>query len=165
MPGWDGFDVPEWVRRRLDVPVHVENDVNIMALGERALFFPDVDDVIFVKVATGIGAGVISGGRLQRGAQGTAGDIGHVRVERGAGIACPCGNMGCLEAIASGPAIATALRGLGLEASSGADVLELVRQGNTLAIQAVRQAGRDLRRAPSGRRPGSCVHPLHTPGD
>ena len=97
MPGWDGFDVPEWVRRHLNVPVHVENDVNIMALGERALFFPDVDDVIFVKVATGIGAGVISGGRLQRGAQGTAGDIGHVRVERGAGIACPCGNMGCLK--------------------------------------------------------------------
>ncbi|MCU1518233.1 MAG: sugar kinase [Pseudarthrobacter sp.] len=144
MPGWDGFDVPGWVQHHIPVPVHVENDVNIMALGERALFFPDVGDVIFVKVATGIGAGVISGGRLQRGAQGTAGDIGHVRVERGTGIACPCGNMGCLEALASGPAIATTLRGLGLDARSGSDVLELVRQGNTHAIQAVRQAGRDI---------------------
>ncbi|MDR6417614.1 glucokinase [Pseudarthrobacter sulfonivorans] len=144
MPGWNGFDVPEWVHHHLHVPVHVENDVNIMAIGERALFFPEVDDVIFVKVATGIGAGIISGGRLQRGAQGTAGDIGHVRVERGAGTACPCGNMGCLEAIASGPAIAASLRGLGLDATSGSDVLDLVRQGNTLAIQAVRQAGRDI---------------------
>jgi predicted NBD/HSP70 family sugar kinase len=144
MPGWDGFDVPGWVQHHIPVPVHVENDVNIMALGERALFFPDVGDVIFVKVATGIGAGVVSGGRLQRGAQGTAGDIGHVRVERGMGIACPCGNIGCLEALASGPAIATTLRGLGLDARSGSDVLELVRQGNTQAIQAVRQAGRDI---------------------
>jgi predicted NBD/HSP70 family sugar kinase len=67
-----------------------------------------------------------------------------VRVERGTGIACPCGNIGCLEALASGPAIATTLRGLGLDARSGADVLELVRQGNTHAIQAVRQAGRDI---------------------
>jgi predicted NBD/HSP70 family sugar kinase len=144
MPGWDGFDVPGWVHHQLPVPVHVENDVNIMALGERALFFPDVDDVIFVKVATGIGAGVVSGGRLQRGAQGTAGDIGHVRVERGAGVACPCGNMGCLEALASGSAIAATLRNLGLVARSGDDVLDLVRQGNTNAIQAVRQAGRDI---------------------
>jgi glucokinase len=144
MPGWDRFDVPGWVQHHIPVPVHVENDVNIMALGERALYFPDVGDVIFVKVATGIGAGVVSGGRLQRGAQGTAGDIGHVRVERGTGIACPCGNIGCLEALASGPAIATTLRGLGLDARSGSDVLELVRQGNTHAIQAVRQAGRDI---------------------
>lgn len=144
MPGWNGFDVPGWVHRHLNVPVHVENDVNIMSLGERALFFPEVDDVVFVKVATGIGAGIISGGWLQRGAQGTAGDIGHVRVERGAGIACPCGNSGCLEAIASGPAIAASLRGYGLDATSGSHVLDLVRQGNTAAIQAVRQAGRDI---------------------
>jgi predicted NBD/HSP70 family sugar kinase len=137
MPGWDGFDVPGWVRGHLDVPVLVDNDVNIMALGERSFAWPDVDHFLFVKVATGIGSGIISGGRLQRGAQGIAGDIGHVQVARGAGIACHCGNVGCLEAVASGPAIAAGLPG-------GAEVVDLVRAGDVEAIQAVRQAGRDI---------------------
>ena len=78
MPGWDRFDVPGYVQRALPVPVFVDNDVNVLALGEHALSWPDVDDLIFVKVSTGIGAGIISGGALQRGAQGSAGDMGHV---------------------------------------------------------------------------------------
>jgi predicted NBD/HSP70 family sugar kinase len=144
MPGWDRFDVPGWVRQHLDVPVLVDNDVNIMALGERAVAWPGVDHLIFVKVATGIGAGVISGGVLQRGAQGIAGDIGHVQVARGAGVPCHCGNKGCLEALASGPAIARALRAQGVAAENGNDVVDLVKRGNIDAIQAVRQAGRDI---------------------
>ncbi|TWX40145.1 ROK family transcriptional regulator [Frigoribacterium sp. ACAM 257] len=144
MPGWDGFDVPGWVRGHLDVPVLVDNDVNIMALGERSFAWPDVDHFLFVKVATGIGSGIISGGRLQRGAQGIAGDIGHVQVPRGAGIACHCGNVGCLEAVASGPAIAAALRREGHDVAGGAEVIDLVRGGDIDAIQAVRQAGRDI---------------------
>lgn len=144
MPGWDRFDVPGWVRQHLDVPVLVDNDVNIMALGERAVAWPAVDHLIFVKVATGIGAGVISGGSLQRGAQGTAGDIGHVQVARGAGVPCHCGNKGCLEALASGPAIARALREQGVAAENGNDVIDLVKRGNIDAIRAVRQAGRDI---------------------
>ena len=144
MPGWDGFDVPGWVRGHLDVPVLVDNDVNIMALGERSFAWPDVDHFLFVKVATGIGSGIISGGRLQRGAQGIAGDIGHVQVPRGAGIPCHCGNVGCLEAVASGPAIAAALRRGGHDVAGGAEVIDLVRAGDIAAIQAVRQAGRDI---------------------
>ncbi|WP_209560263.1 ROK family transcriptional regulator [Frigoribacterium sp. PvP032] len=144
MPGWDGFDVPGWVRGHLDVPVLVDNDVNIMALGERSFAWPAVDHFMFVKVATGIGSGIISGGRLQRGAQGIAGDIGHVQVPRGAGIACHCGNVGCLEAVASGPAIAAALRRAGHDVAGGAEVIDLVRAGDIDAIQAVRQAGRDI---------------------
>ncbi|NIJ04313.1 ROK family transcriptional regulator [Frigoribacterium faeni] len=144
MPGWDGFDVPGWVRGHLDVPVLVDNDVNIMALGERSFAWPDVDHFLFVKVATGIGSGIISGGRLQRGAQGIAGDIGHVQVPRGAGIPCHCGNVGCLEAVASGPAIAAALRREGIDVPGGAEVVDLVRAGDIAAIQAVRQAGRDI---------------------
>ena len=144
MPGWDRFDVPGWFARHIDIPVLVDNDVNIMALGERAYSWPDVDHMIFVKVATGVGAGVISGGILQRGAQGTAGDIGHVRVARAAGVPCHCGNTGCLEAVASGPAIARSLREQGIEAHSGSDVVELVKHGSVEAIQAVRQAGRDI---------------------
>ncbi|ROS52846.1 ROK family transcriptional regulator [Frigoribacterium sp. PhB24] len=144
MPGWDGFDVPGWVRRHLDVPVLVDNDVNIMALGERNHAWPSTDHFLFVKVATGIGSGIISGGRLQRGAQGIAGDIGHVQIPRGAGVVCHCGNVGCLEAVASGPALAGSLRALGYDCPGGRQVVELVRAGNVDAVQAVRQAGRDL---------------------
>jgi len=144
MPGWDGFDVPAYIRTHFDVPVLVDNDVNIMALGERAFAWPEIEDFIFVKVATGIGSGVISSGKLQRGAQGIAGDIGHVRISRGDGTPCHCGNRGCLEAMASGPAIVKSLEAQGHEVASNSAVIELVRQGNIDAIQAIRQAGRDL---------------------
>jgi predicted NBD/HSP70 family sugar kinase len=144
MPGWNRFDVPGWVQQHLQVPVLVDNDVNIMALGERATAWPATAHLMFVKVATGIGAGVISGGELQRGAQGVAGDIGHVRVARGSSVPCHCGNQGCLEAIASGPAIARTLRAHGVPAESGDDVVALVQRGSLDAIQAVRQAGRDI---------------------
>nr|WP_243399618.1 ROK family transcriptional regulator [Arthrobacter glacialis] len=144
MPGWDGFDVPAYVQKRFAVDVLVDNDVNIMALGERASYWPDAENLLFIKVATGIGAGIISGGLLQRGADGTAGDIGHVRVPRGGEVMCRCGNFGCLEAMASGPAVAAALAAAGVPAVSGEDVLDLARRGNLVAISAMRQAGRDI---------------------
>ncbi|TFC02454.1 ROK family protein [Cryobacterium adonitolivorans] len=144
MPGWDRFDVRGTLQAHFHVPVLVDNDVNIMALGERETAWPNVDHLIFVKVATGIGSGVISGGILQRGAQGIAGDIGHVQVPRGADVPCHCGNRGCLEALASGPALAAQLRGQGLHINTNQDVVDLVKRGNLEAIQAVRQAGRDL---------------------
>lgn len=144
MPGWDRFDVPGWMREHFDVPVLVDNDVNISALGERAVAWPDVDHLMFVKVATGIGSGIISDGHLQRGSRGSAGDIGHVRVARGGDAPCTCGNTGCLEALASGTAIARSLREAGLDAQSGSDVVDLVKRGDLTAIQAVRQAGRDI---------------------
>jgi predicted NBD/HSP70 family sugar kinase len=144
MPGWDRFDVPGWVQQHLAVPVLVDNDVNILAIGEQAYSWPECKDLIFVKVATGIGSGVISGGLLQRGSQGVAGDLGHVQIPRGAGTPCHCGNRGCLEAMASGPAIARQLRDAGIDVQTGSDIVELVKRGNVDAIQAVRQAGRDI---------------------
>lgn len=144
MPGWDDYDVPGWLRERSGVPAFVDNDVNLAALGEHDRFGVGVDNFLYVKVATGIGAGIISGGMLLRGAQGIAGDIGHVRVSRGAGVFCSCGNEGCLEALASGPAIARSLRESGIEAAAAKDVVALVNAGDVTAIQAVRQAGRDL---------------------
>jgi glucokinase len=144
MPGWDGFDVVRYVQRSLPVPVLVDNDVNIMALGERTAHWPEHDNFLFIKVATGIGAGIISSGELQRGANGTAGDLGHVRVPRGDEVLCRCGNYGCLEALASGPAVAHSLAAQGLKAENGGDVLRLVAAGNLPAIQALRQAGRDV---------------------
>ncbi|ABM08351.1 ROK family protein [Paenarthrobacter aurescens] len=144
MPGWDGFDVPAYIQQTLGVPVLVDNDVNLMALGERATRWPNEENMIFLKVATGIGSGVVSGGELQRGAAGVAGDVGHIAVSRGAGILCRCGKSACLEAIAGAPAIAAQLRENGLGATNGSDVVSLVRSGNPAAIQAVRQAGRDI---------------------
>ncbi len=115
MPGWDRYDVPGHVQRAFAVPVLVDNDVNIMALGEQHAHLRDVPDLVFIKVATGIGAGIISGGTLQRGAQGTAGDLGHVQLARAADVTCRCGNQGCLEAIAAVPALAAAIRRAGVD--------------------------------------------------
>ncbi|WP_040455360.1 ROK family transcriptional regulator [Kribbella catacumbae] len=143
MPGWDSYDVVARLSSDLPGPVLVDNDVNIMALGEHTTQYADIEHLLYVKVATGIGAGVISGGRLHRGAQGAAGDIGHIRAE-GHTEMCRCGNTGCLEAIASAAAIATHLRSTGLPAETSQDVVDLVRAGNTVATQAVRQAGREI---------------------
>ncbi|WP_026366065.1 ROK family protein [Promicromonospora sukumoe] len=140
MPGWDNADVPAILGARFHAPVLVDNDVNIMALGEHRAAWPDVADLLFVKVATGIGAGIIADGALRRGAQGSAGDIGHVAVPGVTDVVCRCGNVGCLEAIASGQAVASRLNG----AASAADVVALVRAGDVNASQAVRQAGRDI---------------------
>ncbi|HET6561431.1 MAG TPA: ROK family transcriptional regulator [Marmoricola sp.] len=144
MPGWDRYDVPGHLQRNHSVPVLIDNDVNIMALGEQRTQWPDVDDLVFIKVATGIGAGIISGGSLQRGAQGTAGDLGHVRVAHAEGRRCRCGNEGCLESIAAGPAIAELLHRAGVPARTGQDVVDLVRAGDTAAVKAVREAGREI---------------------
>lgn len=144
MPGWDRYDVPAHLQRVHAVPVLVDNDVNIMALGERGRHLRDVDDLVLIKVATGIGAGIVSGGVLQRGAQGTAGDLGHVRVPGADDVTCRCGNTGCLEAVAAGPALAAAVRALGEPAEDGGDVVELVRRGSRPAMGVVRQAGRDI---------------------
>ncbi|MDM7832392.1 ROK family protein [Cellulomonas edaphi] len=144
MPGWDDADVPGLLSRRLHVPVLVDNDVNIMALGEHTSQWPEVDHLLFVKVATGIGAGIISDGAIRRGAQGSAGDLGHIAVPGGLDLPCRCGNTGCLEAVASGPAIASALSALGTDASTGADVVALVRAGDLDASREVREAGRHI---------------------
>jgi glucokinase-like ROK family protein len=106
MPGWDGYPVRERFVERYGAPVWVDNDVNILALGEwRSGIAVGHDNVIVVKIGTGIGAGIISNGRIHRGAQGAAGDVGHVQVIDDASVVCRCGNVGCLEALAGGGAL------------------------------------------------------------
>ena len=144
MPGWDGFDVPGFVRDALGVVVTVDNDVNVMALGEHSIGFRDVDHLMFVKVATGIGSGIISDGELRRGAQGAAGDLGHIQVPHDVDAVCRCGNVGCLEAVASGAAVATRLRTMGVDARSSREVVGLVRGGSVPATRLVREAGRTI---------------------
>jgi predicted NBD/HSP70 family sugar kinase len=144
MPGWDGYNVAERLRGRYGTPVLVDNDVNIMAAGEHWSQWRTSPYLLFVKVATGIGCGIITDGRIHRGAQGAAGDIGHVRVAGHDDVVCHCGNTGCLEAVASGSALAARLTALGLEAANSREVVRHVRHGSGHAVTAVRQAGREI---------------------
>jgi predicted NBD/HSP70 family sugar kinase len=146
MPGWDGVAIPKYFEERHPgVPVLVDNDVNLMAVGEYWSQWRDtVSDLMFVKVATGIGCGIVADGRTQRGAMGTAGDLGHVRVADQGEVLCHCGNFGCVEAVASGSALARQLSSTGIPAHDSREVVELVRAGNPTAVRLVRTAGRQL---------------------
>ncbi|RFA12600.1 transcriptional regulator [Subtercola boreus] len=104
MPGWNGFDIRRRFEQRFDAPVWVDNDVNLLTLAERQRRRDEPIDLIYCKVGSGIGAGLLSRGRLHRGANGAAGDIGHVRV-RDSSEPCRCGKVGCLEAEAGGWAL------------------------------------------------------------
>jgi predicted NBD/HSP70 family sugar kinase len=145
MPGWHNFPVPETLRQWFDVPVFVDNDANLMGLGEARSRFPDVPSLLFVKVGTGIGAGVILHGNPERGVAGGAGDIGHIRISHPDGPRrCACGAVGCLAAHASGGALARQLTERGVPAESSRDVVRLVHAGQPDAIELVRTAGRLL---------------------
>ncbi|KQX72484.1 ROK family transcriptional regulator [Aeromicrobium sp. Root472D3] len=145
MPGWHDVDVPERLGRRFSGPVLVDNDVNLMALGEYVTSWQSSRHLLLVKVATGIGAGIVTDGRLLRGALGSAGDLGHVQVAGApADVVCRCGNIGCLEAVAAGPAIAATLRAKGLDVEGSQGIVDAVAAGEVAALQAVREAGRDL---------------------
>jgi predicted NBD/HSP70 family sugar kinase len=145
MPGWHGVSIAEHFAAAFPgVDVLVDNDVNIMAVGEHRVAWPAVSDLLFVKVATGIGSGIISGGQLQRGAQGAAGDIGHIRASEYLDEICACGNAGCIEAVASGSGLARRLRALGHDPQGTLDVVGLVHNGNPDAVRLVREAGRLL---------------------
>ena len=103
MPGWDGFSARAWLREHFDAAVWVDNDVNMMAIGEWVFGpGPRSDDMLFIKVGTGIGSAIVSRGRLLRGQRGGAGDIGHVHVTDAPDALCRCGQVGCLEAVAGG---------------------------------------------------------------
>ncbi len=106
MPGWDRYPVRDLIAREHGCPVVVDNDVNIMSIGERYGGVADsVDNLLFVKIGTGIGCGIYLNGEVYRGTDGSAGDIGHIQVDSH-GPVCSCGNVGCLEALFGGAALA-----------------------------------------------------------
>jgi glucokinase-like ROK family protein len=158
MPGWDGYPVRDAVARELGCPAVLDNDVNVMALGEQhAGVARAARDFLFVKIGTGIGCGIVVDGDLYRGVDGCAGDIGHIRVEE-FGPTCACGNTGCLEAFSGGAALArdaTAAARSGrspilaamLEEKgelSAADVALAVGEGDPQALQLIRDGGRRI---------------------
>jgi predicted NBD/HSP70 family sugar kinase len=141
MPGWHAYPVAARLRRTFGCPVELENDVNLRALGEARSLPADQAPLLFVKVGTGIGGGMVTGaGELHHGADGAAGDIGHVRVRGGPDVRCVCGNVGCIEALASASAIARRLgEELGGEASID-EVRALVARGDATVLRLVREA-------------------------
>jgi glucokinase-like ROK family protein len=156
MPGWDRFPIRDAFAGEYAAPVFVDNDVNVMALGEHwGGVGEGLDNMLFVKIGTGIGGGIIADGRLYRGTQGCAGDIGHICVDP-EGPVCSCGNRGCLEAVAAAPAIALkaercAREGLSPSLSgvleergelSARDVGEAASRGDYYALEIIRESGR-----------------------
>jgi len=105
MPQWDSYSIRDDLRADYDAPVWVDNDVNLMALGELWRLKRTLPNFLVIKVGTGIGCGVVCHGEVYRGANGSAGDVGHICVDPD-GPRCHCGNLGCVETMAAGPAIA-----------------------------------------------------------
>jgi predicted NBD/HSP70 family sugar kinase len=113
MPGWDNFPVADTLAAEFGCPVRCENDVNLRALGEARALPADQSPLLYIKVSSGIGGGLVTAsGDLYHGADGSAGDIGHVRVHGADEVLCVCGNYGCVEAVASAPAILRQVREL-----------------------------------------------------
>ncbi|MDH2427025.1 ROK family transcriptional regulator [Sphaerisporangium sp. TRM90804] len=140
MPGWSEYPVRAHLSARFGVPILVENDANLMAAGEY-LAWPGCENLMVLKVGTGIGCGIIAGGRLHRG-RGAAGDISHVRVRADASVMCSCGHSDCLEAYASGAALMAALAAQGVEVAHPSRIADLAADGVPQATNLVRGAGR-----------------------
>lgn len=160
MPGWDRYPVRDTVSQELRCPVVLDNDVNVLALGEQHNgVAKSVSDFLFVKIGTGIGCGIVIDGEVYRGADGCAGDIGHIRIDD-TGPTCACGNVGCLEAFAGGAALAreaeTAARsGRSPElarlleekgALTAADIGTAVSHGDAQAVHLIRDCGQRVGR-------------------
>lgn len=142
MSGWDRYDIPAWFTGRYDCPVLVDKDVNAMAVGEHRTLYPEVRQLLMVKVGTGVGAGMIIDGGVFRGADGAAGDIGHIQLvvdDTDNEPVCRCGNTGCVEAYAGGWALVRDLNVHGVQ-----EALALIRTGDVTAVRLARRAGRIL---------------------
>lgn len=155
MTGWNGVSVPSRLARHFECPVVVENDADAMAWGEwqQATGSGDAprdlrrDNLMFIKIGTGVGAGIVANGALVRGADGAAGDLGHTFIDVADGRPpplCRCGNTGCVEAYAGGWAIVRDLAELGRGVATVDDVLALMQAGDARALRRVRDAGRVL---------------------
>jgi len=145
MPGWHDYPIADRLNEATGLPAFVDNDANLMGLGEARVRYPEAPSLIFVKVGTGIGAGVILHGRAERGIAGGGGDIGHIRiVHDGGGALCTCGATGCLATEASGGALARKLRERGVAVNSASEVAALVAADDPLAVSLAKQAGRQL---------------------
>ncbi|MCW2655567.1 MAG: sugar kinase [Mycobacterium sp.] len=144
LSGWDGVPLEPFLRPLTDAPVMIDNDANVIALAERRGDRRAFDDLLVVKASTGLGAGIIAGGTLQRGAVGAAGEFGHNKIPAAAGLACRCGDTGCLEAIAGGWALVAVLHREGRAVGHLRDIVELANSGDPDARRLIRDSGRHV---------------------
>ncbi|WP_328915279.1 MULTISPECIES: ROK family transcriptional regulator [unclassified Streptomyces] len=145
MSGWDDYDIRGHLRRTWQVPILIDNDVNLLTLAEHRRFWRDQPHLLYIKAGTGVGSGMVIGGRVNRGAQGAAGDIGHAHITGFGDPQCRCGNRGCLESLIGGWALARDLRGRHQNDGHDArDVVDQVKRGDSAAVAALRTAGRIL---------------------
>ena len=146
MPGWDRYPIIQTVQQWFpSANVVVDNDVNVMALGEiNQGAGKGVDNLIFVKIGTGIGAGIICEGKIYRGSSGCAGDIGHIGVDK-SGPYVHCGNQGCLETVAAGPAIAERALSAAQAGKSPILLKHYEKNGNVLRAEDVGDAAQRRR--------------------
>jgi predicted NBD/HSP70 family sugar kinase/biotin operon repressor len=150
LPGWVGLRIASEMEHRLGVPAQIENDANLGALAELTWGAGrDCANFAYIKAATGIGAGIVIDGRLLRGASGTAGEIGHTTLDE-AGPLCYCGNRGCLETVASGPAISQLVGPVNGETLSLSQIIDLAAGGDLRCRRAVADAGREIGVAVAG---------------
>ncbi|MGI8422056.1 MAG: ROK family protein [Gaiellaceae bacterium] len=146
LPGWTGLNAAEELARRLGLRVEVDNDANLGALAEASRGAAQaIPDVVYVKLATGVGAGLVLGGRLHHGATGIAGELGHIQVQPG-GAVCRCGNRGCLQSVASVPAVLASLRPEHGDEITLGGLLDLIEGGDLGARRVVNDAGRTVGR-------------------
>jgi predicted NBD/HSP70 family sugar kinase len=137
---WNGFPVGDVLAKRFNTDVLVESTVNLKALGEAAR--PGArQPLIFAAIGNRLELAHVAAGVIQRGADGFAGDIGHVAVPGHPNAWCACGNRGCLDAIASGDALARRLSVTGQTAADARAVARLAQIGNPNAVRALRDAG------------------------
>lgn len=147
LPGWEGLNAADELTQRLGLQVAVDNDANLGALAEVSFGAGrGMSDVIYVMVASGVGAGIVIDGRLHRGVTGLAGELGHVRA-RPEGAVCRCGNRGCLETVASTDAVLSLLRPTHGEGLTVRGLVELLHAGDAAAHRVVNDAGREIGRA------------------
>src|SRR5215217_2933721 len=147
LPGWAGLRPAVELGHRVGMDVEVDNDANLGALAEVAFGAGrGASDVLYLKVASGIGAGIVIGGRLLRGASGLAGELGHVLYDPD-GRVCRCGNRGCLETVAAGPALVELLRTSHGDALTVRGLIALAGEGDAGARRVLSDAGRAIGRA------------------
>jgi glucokinase-like ROK family protein len=141
MPDWDGFSIRDYLREDYAAPVFVDNDVNLMALGELWRLQRGLQNFLVIKVGTGIGCGIVCHGEVYRGANGSAGDVGHICVDQD-GPRCHCGNLGCVEAMAAAPAI-TRMAAQAAQQGESAMLAESLKLNGSLTAVDVGQASRN----------------------
>jgi predicted NBD/HSP70 family sugar kinase len=144
LPGWSGINPRQELSDRLGVPVQVDNDANLGALGELVWGGGrGVKDLAYIKVASGVGAGLVIDGRIYRGPGGTAGEIGHITLDE-SGPVCRCGNRGCLETFTAARYVLELLRGSHGEGLTIPRMVQLAREGDPGCRRVTGDVGRHI---------------------